>query len=118
MTRADIELMLTDLAETTRYLGENRRRIREVADQIRRATPMTEHGNWNEFDGAMADVAAGLRRAAEGLRRAAANQRLCEASPQAGEEHGDVRDAVAQLEKLVLEVQTDIRALLNRNGGQ
>ena len=34
MTRADIELMLQELAATTRYLQETSRRIREAAEHI------------------------------------------------------------------------------------
>jgi len=34
MTRADIEVMLTNLAETTRYLRESGRLIREAAEHI------------------------------------------------------------------------------------
>lgn len=79
---------------------------------------------WNEFDGAMADAAAGLLRAAEGLHEAiTAEQRLREASRKARAEHVDVRETVARLETLVLEQQQDIRALRqeirergNRNG--
>jgi hypothetical protein len=74
---------------------------------------------WNEFDGAMADAAAGLLRAAEGLQAAIfAEQYLREASQKARKEQGDLRDAIARLEKLILELQTEIRALrdrLNRN---
>jgi signal transduction histidine kinase len=79
---------------------------------------------WNDFDGAMADAAAGLLRAAEGLHQAImADQRLREASRKAREEQGDLRETVARLEGLVLEQQQDIRALReeirergNRNG--
>jgi len=34
MTRADIEAMLTNLAETTRYLRESSRRMREAAEHL------------------------------------------------------------------------------------
>lgn len=34
MTRADIELMLQELAATSRYLQESGRRIREAAEHI------------------------------------------------------------------------------------
>jgi len=34
MTRGDIETMLTNLAETTRYLRESGRRMREAAEHI------------------------------------------------------------------------------------
>lgn len=66
---------------------------------------------WNEFDGAMQEAAAGLLRAAEGLHQAIdADQRLRAGQPRSG----DLREIVAQLEKLVLELQTEIRTLLDR----
>ena len=61
--------------------------------------------HWDEFDGAMADAASGLVRAAEGLQQAIlADQHLREASKKAREDHEDLRDTVARLERLVLEL--------------
>ena len=89
--------------------------------KIRRRAPavaqsMSKHEDRN--GGALVEAAARLLQAAQGFQQAIiAEQRLREASRKAR----DLRETVAQLEKIVLDLQTDIRALrdrLNRNGGQ
>jgi hypothetical protein len=41
VTRAEIELLLTNMAETTRYLRESNRLIRETAERIARSADYT-----------------------------------------------------------------------------
>jgi len=42
MTRAEIEEMLRDLAETNKYMQETTRRMREVLEQIQRSVMRTQ----------------------------------------------------------------------------
>ena len=68
---------------------------------------------------ALARAHEAMARANEAMARANAGlTRAGEAGLRANEEHEDLRDTVARLEKLVLEQSNDIRALRERlNGG-
>jgi hypothetical protein len=66
---------------------------------------------WREMHAGLAQATGGLQTAIEGL------VRVVEASRHAHEEHEDLRDSVARLEKLVMEQGADLRALRARLEG-
>ena len=89
MTRAEIEKILTNLTDTTLYLRETTRRLKEAAEHIRA-------GVGAEDDQTGTSLKKLIQADIEGLREARRQP--------AARTHIDLNEAVARLERVVLEL--------------